>query len=72
MPWPLPTGIRVERFLGARRMPLYELSDEGLIPRSPSGFAELGLYERADLQRLLRDDISVLGPDLRVLAEEFG
>jgi len=32
----------------------------------------LGLYERADLQRLIRDDISALDEDLRVIAEEFG
>ena len=30
------------------------------------------LYERADLQRLLRDDIAALADDLLVIAEEFG
>ncbi len=35
-------------------------------------FADLGLYERSDLQRLLRDAISALGEDLLVVAEEFG
>jgi hypothetical protein len=37
-----------------------------------SGFAALGMYERADLQRLLRDGITALGEDLLVIAEEFG
>ncbi len=53
-------------------MPLYEVTNEGLSRRPPERFAALGLYERADLQRLLRDDISVLGEDLLVVAEEFG
>jgi len=30
------------------------------------------MYERADLQRLLRDDISALDEELLVIAEEFG
>jgi hypothetical protein len=34
--------------------------------------ADLGLYERHDIQRLLRDAISALGEDLLVVAEEFG
>ncbi len=53
-------------------MPLYEIHDEGLTLHTPAQFSELGLYERGDLQRLLRDDIAVLGADLLVVAEEFG
>ena len=53
-------------------MPLYELRDDGLRRHDVAGFAALGIYERADLQRLLRDDIAVLGSDLLVIAEEFG
>lgn len=53
-------------------MPLYEITDAGLVPHDRADFAALGLYERADLQRLLREDISVLGKDLKVVAEEFG
>lgn len=30
------------------------------------------MYERADLQRLLRDDISVIDPGILVISEEFG
>lgn len=53
-------------------MPLYEVTEQGLARRPVTGFAALGLYERADIQRLLRDDISVLGEDLLVISEEFG
>jgi len=53
-------------------MPLYEVTEEGLERRPPAAFATLGMYERADLQRLLRDDISALDEDLFVIAEEFG
>src|SRR2546428_9267105 len=53
-------------------MPLYEIGESGLRPHAPAQFAELGLYERGDLQRLLRQDISALGDDLLVIAEEFG
>lgn len=53
-------------------MPLYEISDSGLVAHDRADFVALGLYERADLQRLLREDISALGDDLLVVAEEFG
>jgi hypothetical protein len=53
-------------------MPLYEIQDDGLRRHEAAQFAALGVYERADLQRLLRDDIAVLAPDLLVIAEEFG
>lgn len=53
-------------------MPLYEIHDDGLRRHDVARFAALGVYERADLQRLLRGDIGVLGSDLLVIAEEFG
>lgn len=53
-------------------MPLYEVTASGLQRHVATGFAALGLYERADLQRLLREEIGVLGDDLLVVAEEFG
>lgn len=53
-------------------VPLYEIGESGLLPQTPAQFADLGLYERGDLQRLLRDEIAVLGDDLLVVAEEFG
>jgi hypothetical protein len=53
-------------------MPLFEIAASGLQEHQPAQFADLGLYERGDLQRLLRDEISVIGDDLLVVAEEFG
>lgn len=53
-------------------MPLYEVGEDGLHRRATADFAALAMYERSDLQRLLRDEISALGEDLLVIAEEFG
>jgi len=53
-------------------MPLYEIQPTGLRRYDAAGFATLGIYERHDLQRLLRDEIGVLAADLLVIAEEFG
>lgn len=53
-------------------MPFYEVTEGGLRLRPPAGFTALGMTERGDIQRLLRDDVSVLGDDLLVIAEEFG
>lgn len=53
-------------------MTLYRVTPEKLeaVPRTT--FAAENLLERKDLQRLLRQDISVIGDDLMVIAEEFG
>lgn len=53
-------------------MPLFEITNSGLKRHSVAAFSELGLRERTDLQRLLRDAINILGDDLLVLSEEFG
>ena len=53
-------------------MPLYEVTESGLNETPPARFAALGMYERRDLQRLLRENITPLGDDLLVIAEEFG
>jgi hypothetical protein len=53
-------------------MSLFEIGSSGLQEHQPAQFADLGLYERGDLQRLLRDEIGVIGHDLLVIAEEFG
>jgi len=53
-------------------MPLYEVTAAGLEDRSVEQFAALGMYERNDLQRLLRERVDCLGDDLKVVAEEFG
>lgn len=53
-------------------MPLFELTGDGLTERKPETFAQLAIREREGLQRVLRDDIGVLGDDLLVISEEFG
>ena len=52
-------------------MPLYEVTESGLNETPPARFAALGMYERRDLQRLLRENITPLGDDLLVIAEEL-
>lgn len=47
-------------------MPLYEIDGNNLRRHDSARFAALGIYERKDLQQLLRDDIEVLSTDLLV------
>src|SRR5436305_13220326 len=53
-------------------MALFELTKDNLIPAAETQLHREGIYERTDLQRLLRQDVAVLAPDLMVLAQEFG
>ena len=53
-------------------MPIYEFKQDAIDPVEETSFAALGLHERRDLQRLLRDHISVIDPEILVIAEEFG
>lgn len=53
-------------------MSLYTLTPDKLIAVPPTSFAVEKLLERADLQRVLKADISPLGEDLMVIAEEHG
>ncbi len=53
-------------------MPFYEMTDNSFVELDPTTFASLGILERGDIQRLLRDHIDVLGKDLLVVDEEFG
>lgn len=53
-------------------MALYEVTQEGLQPREIARFAALAMYERADLQGLLRGKPAALDEDLLVISEEFG
>lgn len=54
-------------------MPLFELASEGVLTKVPTtNFAVEQVLERTDLQRALRANISVLDPNLLVVAEEFG
>jgi hypothetical protein len=51
---------------------LYRITNEKLEVVRATSFSEERVLERKDLQRLLKSDISVIGEDLMVLAEEFG
>lgn len=48
------------------------MTSGALVAVPATTFAAEGVLERADLQRALREDVSVLGEDLLVVAEEFG
>ncbi len=53
-------------------MAIFEVTPTDLQPLSATTFGTEGILERKDLQRLLRDQIDVLGDRLMVIAEEFG
>lgn len=53
-------------------MTLYRVASDKLEPVQSTSFADERVFERRDLQRLLRHDISPIGNDLMVIAEEFG
>lgn len=53
-------------------MPLYRVAKDKLEAVKQTSFIEEKFFERKDLQRLLRADISVIGDDLMVISEEFG
>lgn len=52
-------------------MPLYHMTDTELAELPRTGFAESGIREREDLQRLLRGSIEAVAPDTMVLTEAF-
>lgn len=53
-------------------MTLYRIATDKLEPVPATTFAAQSLMERKDLQRLLLRDISPIGDDLMVIAEEYG
>ncbi len=53
-------------------MPIYRYTNDAIQPIASATFSDLGITERADLQRLLRDQIEIIAPDTLVIAEEFG
>lgn len=53
-------------------MPIYRYTNDAIDPVEPATFSQLGIAERNDLQRLLRDRIDIIAPDTLVIAEEFG
>lgn len=50
----------------------YSITNDALVKVSETTFEAEGMYERRDLQRLLRHNIEVLASDLMVIAEVFG
>ncbi len=53
-------------------MALYTMTKSEIAPVPEADFATLGIKERDDLQRLLRTQVSVIAPEVLVIAEEFG
>lgn len=53
-------------------MALYEITSDKLNEIKPTTFGQAGVYERNDLQRLLRRQIEIVAPDVLIVAEEFG
>ena len=53
-------------------MPIYEFGNDSIERLHESTFSNIGIQERRDLQRMLRDNIDVLCADSLVLSEEFG
>lgn len=53
-------------------MAIYEMNGEGLIAIAETNFSAEGIYERKDIQNLLKMNIEVLDEGLMVIAEEFG
>jgi len=51
---------------------IYQISDDGIHAIQETTFAEQGLKERSDLQRLLKSQIDIISPNTLVIAEEFG
>ncbi|EOA03835.1 hypothetical protein HFRIS_015796 [Herbaspirillum frisingense GSF30] len=52
-------------------MPVYEMRSDEIRPLQEVTFSDLGLRERGDIQRLLRECIDVISPDTLVISEEF-
>lgn len=53
-------------------MAIYKVTPNSLVKADPTTFGAEGILERQDLQRMLKQQIQVLSPDLMVIAEEFG
>lgn len=53
-------------------MAIYQIDDKEIIPIKETSFAEQGLRERTDLQRLLKMQVEIISPGTLVVGEEFG
>src|SRR5438477_523948 len=62
---------RPDRTRSSALMALYEIDGSRLARHEPAALADLGLYERSGVQRMVDDEIGVLDDDLLVVAEEF-
>jgi len=56
---------------GGETLAIYKFTKEALVPLTATQLAAENILERQDLQRLLRDQIQILDPDLMVISEEF-
>src|SRR5438477_9245094 len=52
-------------------MPLFRLTGQAIEQLAETSFANRGVKERGDLQRLLKANISAVADDVLILAEEF-
>ena len=57
---------------GQNNMPIYEVTADKLREIEPTSFSAASVRERADLQRLLRNQIEIITPETLIIAEEFG
>lgn len=53
-------------------MPIYELTKDELKKIEETSFSAAKVKERADLQRVLQNQIEIISPDTLIIAEEFG
>lgn len=53
-------------------MTLYRVDKAQFSAFKPTTFAAAGFSERTDLQRLLRQQVGVIAPEVLVISEEFG
>jgi hypothetical protein len=53
-------------------LPIFEVGQNGIEAVPSTSFGAESIYERRDIQRLLRENIEVLGEHLLVISEEFG
>jgi hypothetical protein len=53
-------------------MPIFQVTPDKLLALSETSFGAEGITERKDIQRFLREQVSVLDERLMVIAEEFG
>ena len=52
-------------------MAIYLFSQDGISSVQETTFSAIGLHERGDLQRLLRENIEVIAPRTLIISEEF-